>query len=421
VQTALAHVGEFQGIQTSKEAGADMKADVKRTARAAFLSVLALAMALWIAVPFAAFADETDSSKEAGTQTQEATELAADEQAAEDTTEVVTEEEVVVEEEVEPAEFSPAATPPLNTDLTTFAITAPTLSGNALTGHIQLSSNNLVAAGYFVTNDLGQKVTYAYSYNSFSTSYFYVLINNAGTIVPVEIGHRAISNYTVTEITPGYDEVVLESTVLDGGYELLVQYALTPREDGTVTHTWNVTNKGAAPIEIGGVYSLDTMLNPNDSVPVYSLGTNLGVFIDDPVAFTRATFPWVDPAIGGPNDMAAQRWRNEATAEDAFGSNFNVNRLFDVPSNYADVLLRNVDTAVCFRWDFATLGVDGMRSFVYEVVLAEAEPIEPYTADIPLTGGDSAGVFAGIFGASAALLAGTLLVVRSRRREKAAS
>lgn len=313
----------------------------------------------------------------------------------------------------------------LDADITTFAI------NNGLTGHLTSgepgkaprgATGTLGEASYYITAPDGTVMTFAFANNDFSTSPFYVLINTTSSgILYYNVASLPINAVYTQEASPGYTAVSFVSGVTLSGplaawnlLELIVAVTMTPNSDGTVVYNWefDITPASDTGIQLGGAYALDTMLNIADDVSVYSLGTNQGMYLEDASAFARVTLPWVDPAIGGPDDMAAVEWEPDAITnlENTFGTTFSNNVSYGIPSSLGDLLYAGHDSAVYYRYGFQEIVAGIPRSMVYAAGL----DINP--AALPATGDTSMTVI--IAGLAVLAVGATLVTVAVRRRSR---
>jgi hypothetical protein len=404
------------------------KANFKRTRNAVSkkfaLITLSFALVFTVSFPLSALAEEVDPALEASEV--EATTLAEETEAVEG--EDLEAAEEVVEEEA--GEITPLAgswtayTGALTADITTFAV-----AGNPnLTGHLGVGSPTYVAsqilreAGYYLVYDNGVDpvvdVTYAFDYNDFSTSDFWLFVDDnsasPATSHLVDIGKLSIDSVWVDTTVPGYTSLQLRGVTSVAGTDLNVSVTMVPHADGGVDYIWEVIPKNTPvrrDLSIGAAFNIDTMLQDDDHVPVYSSG-GLGMYIDDAAAFSRVTFPAVPVANGGPIDTAADSY--SADSRTVFGTPQNAAAMHAA----GDVLLSNADTAVFFLYGYEDFG-DAGRQFVYTVGLGEATPIVPILPDpiLPPTGDTALPLLATV-----ALLAvagiGTITFACARRSRK---
>jgi uncharacterized repeat protein (TIGR02543 family) len=283
--------------------------------------------------------------------------------------------------------------------MSSFAITI----NNNLTGWLGCAGGSyprLYSASYYIRYNDGQRtadITYGYIRNSMSTSKFYVLVYNGSTFMYHDIGISEIESVWMKQVSPGYTALLLQGKYTGSGLNLDVRVTMTPNYKGTVQYDWQITNLGASNISVGAVFMIDTELEGEDYVPVYSAGTNNGMYIDKSNGFARVYFPIVAESAGGPYDYAAGNW---AAAIDSwgkitavFGSNLNIIKSRDVPHNVGDVLVTGVDSAVFFRYTPSSLLSGETRAFAYRVSLGEPDDIiidpEIYTVSFNSAGGSA--------------------------------
>jgi LPXTG-motif cell wall-anchored protein len=273
-------------------------------------------------------------------------------------------------------------------DITSFAI-----AGNPnLTGHLRIGrpgttqSPTLGRASYYLTYDDGvnpaTEITYAFSHNSFGYAYFDLLVETGAGYDVVPLHNISVDSISLDTSVAGYTAVQLKGDYSSSSYSFDVTVTLTPHADGAVYHEWNVVNTGSSSLTLGAGFTIDTMLGDNDYVPVYSLGSGLGMYIDDASAFARVTFPAVPVANGGPIDASAAKFGQRSNA--IFGSNYDSNINPVVSHATGDVLLQGVDSGVYWLYAFDTLAPAANRSFVYAVALGEAVPIIPIVPVNPI-------------------------------------
>jgi LPXTG-motif cell wall-anchored protein len=163
-------------------------------------------------------------------------------------------------------------------------------------------------------------------------------------------------------------------------YDFSLTQTLRPNANGIVTHTYQITNNAASAIDVGFLIEYDTMLNNDDRIPVYSLGADRGMFIDDSANY-RVTFPTVSVASGGPDDWDAARY--DTPFPSVFGADYTTPRLRGAPAVLGDVLLDSVDTGIFYRWNVATLAPGTSRSFAIDVALSPASDFPTIAAVDP--------------------------------------
>jgi uncharacterized repeat protein (TIGR02543 family) len=269
-------------------------------------------------------------------------------------------------------------------NITSFEITI----NEKLTGWLgcgkEFSDNEwLGSASYYLRYDDGVKkadINYAFRNNSMYTSRFYALIYDGTSFTYHDIGRAAIESIWLKEVLPGYTALLLKGNYRANGLELDVSVVLTPNFKGTVEHDWQITNLSATDVNIGAVFMIDTELNKDDTVPVYSAGTNRGMYIDKVDGFVRLFFPYVPESAGGPFDYSAGNWASDSDfikkITNVFGANLDIVMNRDIPREFGDVLISDVDSAVFFRYLPGFLAVGSTRGFIYHVSLGEPEDIK---------------------------------------------
>jgi len=261
------------------------------------------------------------------------------------------------------------------------------------------SSNYLYSASYYIRYNDGQTtadITYAYYLNNMGTSGFYALIYNGSSYAYYNIGATPVNSIWYREVSPGYTALMLQGRYNSDDLDLDVRVIMTPNNKGTVQYNWQITNLDSSSINLAAVFMIDTELQGVDSVPVYSAGTNNGMYIDTTDAKARVYFPYVSEANGGPYDYAAGNWANGAGFDkitNVYGANLDIIQNRDVPREVGDVLVNGVDSEVVFRYLPYLLSGGETRDFVYRVSLGEPDdiPVDPtyHTVSFDSDGGSS--------------------------------
>jgi hypothetical protein len=258
------------------------------------------------------------------------------------------------------------------------------IEGNEhLTGHLGIegpgngfSLGTCKAASYYLHYDDGaasSDIVYAYSNNSLSSSAFYIVVYDGDSYTPVDIGSTRIESIWTRQVTPGYSALLLQGTYSDNLVTLDVKVTLTPNRRGAVDHRWLVENRSGHGIDIAAIFMLDTDLNTDDNVPIYSIGTNKGMYMDAADGFVRLYFPAIPEAAGGPFDYAAARWIDLEWWAMTFVYGDGLDAVFnrDVPHEPGDVLITGVDTAVYYRYGRDILTSGQARGFTYRIALGD--------------------------------------------------
>lgn len=300
----------------------------------------------------------------------------------------------------------------------THQITSFSIANRAdLTGYLGVGSpsytpsNYLNEASYYIQQNDGastRDITYAYELNSFDTSYFDIFVDNGSGFDDHDIGYATINSIWTKEMTLGYTSLLLEGVYTSGAVSFQVNVSMTPNASGIVQYEWSITNLGND-ADIVAVFSIDTELEGDDYVPIYSLGTNNGMYMDNSTASHRLLLPAVPASAGGPVDYAAAEYFTSCYT--VFGNNLDTVRNRDVPRAVDEVLLSSVDTAVYFRYAPATLLTGEVQNFVYQVGIQADQP-----STLPATGDSSAAtLFAIIIGLGA--IAGLVFVIRRSTKQ----
>jgi len=299
-------------------------------------------------------------------------------------------------------------------DLTSFVIDSSAVGGNpayTYTGHLRIGSlemtlgaATLTSASYYITRNDGEEdanIGYAYSYNGFSTSGTYAFFGEPEA-VELELFNTPVQSIWTKDRAPGYTMVQLRGEVLIQDQVLEVRVTMIPYVNGHVRHSIEVTNPGQSALDLGFVQKIDTELHIDspsvhrsyDNVPVYSLGTDKGMYIDDSSVGTRVLFPFVPTSDNGPDTYRAFRWSAGAGGViGAFGADLDHPGDAGVPRALGEVLLSGVDTAIYYRWEKEELAPGETRSLDYIVSLSEdyslaAPVITNVIFDSPVLQGD---------------------------------
>lgn len=287
-------------------------------------------------------------------------------------------------------DLSPLATSPATDGWTEYtgALTAGIVSfaiaGNSqLTGHLGIGSPQLTLpdpatlqqAAYYLRYDNGTQsadITYAYRYNTLHTSDFYLVINTGSAFETYNMGQLYVKSVWLKQIEPGYVALMLMGSLAteDQTVTLDVSVTMTPSQTATVQYEWNVTNLGAAPLNLAAVFAIDTELQGNDNAPIYSAGTNNGMYSYADKSNARLYFPHVALHQGGPAGYAPAQWQTNIT--EVFGNSLDGTGELDVEHAYGDVLLAGADSAVYFRYAWVLLSTDESQGFVYQIGLEDA-------------------------------------------------
>ena len=283
----------------------------------------------------------------------------------------------------------------LNTtgDLVDFVIDSNLIGdpSNTYMGHLRIgkpgelqNGKNFNVASYYITRSDGvttEQITYGYRTNTFHTSYSLNFIEGASGIEMQPFDINLLETIEIDSVwtkdrVPGYTMLQLRGTLNLMGQPVEARLTLIPYENGLVLHNFEITNNGPDALEFGFVRTIDTDLETNgavnDAVNVYSLGTNKGMYIEDPVHNVRVLFPYVLPTHGGPNDYNADGY----WAYHTFGWNMELTREVNVPREMGDLLLEETDSGVMFFWKMENLAPGESRLFSYAVSLSGNYPLD---------------------------------------------
>lgn len=249
-----------------------------------------------------------------------------------------------------------------------------------LTGYLGIGApyggagGELREAAYYVQHSDGvniTNVTYAFLDNSFGTSEFAVFVAGPTGYERHDIADTAINSIWTKEVTPGYTSLLLEGVYTSATVSFQINVTMIPNSSGIVQYEWSITNLGSD-VDIVTVFSIDTELQGEDYVPLYSLGTDRGIYMDASHALYRFHFPAVPESAGGPADYATVQWATPITT--VYGPNLDAVHNRGVARAVDEIMLDGVDSALFFRYAPVTLRTGETRDFVYKIGLDLTDP-----------------------------------------------
>jgi LPXTG-motif cell wall-anchored protein len=271
-----------------------------------------------------------------------------------------------------------------------------------MTGHLAEGSELIDSSYYFTYSDAGGNHTiyYGFADNDFSTSGVY-LVDNSGAELS-DVSHLSVTSVEVNTSVPNYTEVraiaTTDITVGEASVPIEVRVTMIPNSDGTVIHQYEIVNNGTQTLSgVHLVAGIDTDLtcDEGDAVPVYSLGTNEGMYISgsnssQPVSVYFPVTTSDDSSYGStPDNYAAWAWPSSASpscegcsfsgVQDALTNG----SLWGVTHASGDQLLTGVDSAVQFGWASTDIAAGATSDFLYNVGLGFTVPAPTASVTAP--------------------------------------
>gem|GEM_PF-6934968 len=265
--------------------------------------------------------------------------------------------------------------------------------GEHLTGSLTFTNGYISSPSYTVL-DGDMETTYLFHQKEGGGTSHFALFDSESNV----LNTRAYSAADVYKKELGNGDVELQAREVFtiNGVDVEVSVTLTSSATGTVRHAIDMKNISTTAATLGGIQRIDTMLNTKDYVPIYSLGTGRGVYIDNRDDSRRVYFNRVPSTEGGYDNYNVGRFSFNTPADwvtSFFNADFAGSGIENEVSTVGDVLLGSVDTSVYFKWNAAPLNPNETRKMVYDVGLGEDTPIKA-----PILTVESSVVVAGITG-----------------------